>query len=196
MRMPSHCPVSVGLVMVLLLSAGCAGLAEDTTGSTTMAPASTSTTAISPSTSASTVPTTTTTAIASQTRTTESPCESPSVPSLKPLPEKPTPLTRENVTEFTAAVEEALVWNEMASNGLWELSVNVRNVTILNASTSGYILHVRGDTHHRTCFEGEPVAGSGMIDSKYFINDSTTVRLHNPDNQTADPRQAGTIVDE
>jgi hypothetical protein len=112
----------------------------------------------------------------------------------KPIPEKPTTLSNTSVAEYAAAAEEAIVWNRNVEDEKISVGVHASNATVVETTRSGYIVHVIGQFSFEDCRDGGYVAGEGLIEATYFVNNTTVVRLADPPSPTADPRGNGTVV--
>ncbi|MFC3477478.1 hypothetical protein [Halobacterium litoreum] len=108
----------------------------------------------------------------------------------KPLPDPPANLTAERAASFTAAYENATVWNENAPEADHALRVSTE-ASVVNRTDTGFVVHVSGGGSYAAC-HGEAEAVADMfLHTNYFVNETTVVRLTHPENKTDDPRRHG-----
>lgn len=154
--------IAVGVTLLIIVSSGCVGIGGD---SSPQNPATTTT--LTPSETEKT-----TTATQSEERT----CDSPPVAETKSLPEKPPQLNSSSVVSFAGSYQQTSVWNSIATNDSWDLSVSVENKTVVDETETGYNVGVSGKMHYNTCLNGEVVAGDGVHETTMFINNTTVIR--------------------
>jgi len=169
--MESRRSLSIALVACVLL-AGCTA-----TGPSTAPTESTSVTSATP-------PETTATA-----------CPPDEDLAREPLPDAPENVTRESVRSFATAYEEATVWNRERADSTLSLGVDVSEATVVNRTETGYVVHLAGGFGVEACLDGSLVAGEGIVQTNYFVNETTVIRLESPASRAADPRNGGTVVE-
>lgn len=129
------------------------------------------------------------------TTTSSANCPPPGNFSERALPAPPSTLTRASVTAFVAEYEENLTWNRMVEDDYISLGVHASRPSVVNETETGYIVHVEGTLGFERCIDGGHVAGDGVFSANYFVNGTTLVRLDDPENNTTDPRNNGTVVE-
>jgi hypothetical protein len=144
----------------------------------------------------STAPTESTSATsATPTETTAAACPPGEDLAREPLPDAPENVTRESVRSFATAYEEATVWNRERADSTLSLGVHVSEATVVNRTETGYVVHLAGGFGFEDCLDGSHVAGEGIVRANYFVNETTVIRLGNPDARTVDPRNGGAVVE-
>lgn len=141
------------------------------------------------------VPTTDSTSTPSETTTpTETTRSCPEVDyDQRTLPDLPQNVTAETAVEFAAAYENATVWNENAEKADNSLRASTRG-EVVNETDTGFVVYVSGGGSYVAC-HGEARAVADMrLHVNYFVNETTAVRLVQPDNKTDDPRENGGVV--
>jgi len=108
----------------------------------------------------------------------------------KSVPDVPANVSAESAAEFAAAYENATVWNEIAADADNSLRVNTR-AEVVNETDTGFVVYVSGGGSYVAC-HGEARAVADMwLHVNYFVNETTVVRLEQPENKTDDPRVNG-----
>lgn len=129
------------------------------------------------------------------TTTSSANCPPPENYSERALPAPPLTLTRASVTAFVAEYEENLTWNRMVEDDYIALGVHASRTSVVNETETGYVVHVEGTLGFDRCLDGSHVGGDGVFSANYFINGTTLVRLHDPENSMTDPRNRGRVVE-
>lgn len=108
----------------------------------------------------------------------------------RPLPELPANVTPEAAQSYAESHAETVAWNEQSGHAGYELDVSsVGSVT--NQTEDGYVIHISGTGSYKECRDGQVSFADFGLNVNYFINDTTAIRLENPANETADPREHG-----
>lgn len=108
--------------------------------------------------------------------TTTTPATTSETPTPKPLPEPPDELTRESVTEFVVAHEEALLYNrEIAGNDRVNVGCEVRSA---NRTGDGFRVRVGCgiSTYDYLPEEDVTAHGDGFSRATYLVNESDVDR--------------------
>ena len=111
----------------------------------------------------------------------------------RPLPDVPENVTAETAVEFAAAYEKASFWNENADKADNSLRVSAR-ASVVNETDTGFVVHVSGDGGYVACHHSGRAIADAWFRVNYFVNETTVVRLEEPDNKTDDPRENGGVV--
>lgn len=169
--MPSR-SASLALVVALLI-AGCTASAPTRSGTT-----GPTTTTVTPSETPST--------------TTTEPALTP-----RPVPDRPTNVTREAVGQFAENHEQAYKWNRELTNRTTEISINPVRIEVRNTTGDGYRVHLEVGFSKTVRRDGAEVVGDGFYTVNYLVNATTVLRAEAGGQQRPgpDPRN-GTVVAE
>lgn len=104
----------------------------------------------------------------------------------KPLPDKPVPLTADNVLSYVIAFEEAYKWNQLVEQYPTASSITVSiqedHTYLLNSTQSGFFIHLEAGLSIYA--DG---VGSGYYTANYFLNQADVYRIQVPGQQYPGP---------
>ena len=108
----------------------------------------------------------------------------------RPLPDVPENVTAETAVEFAAAYENVTFWNENADKADNSLRVDTR-ASVVNETETGFVVHVSGGGSYVACIDSGEAVSDEWFRTNYFVNETMTARLVQPENKTDDPRENG-----
>ncbi|MFC4407457.1 hypothetical protein [Haloarchaeobius iranensis] len=124
------------------------------------------------------------------TTATDSPCSTTVEYEHRPVPDLPSNVTRETAIAFAERHAEALAWNDSVRSAEFGLSVT-SDTSVVNRTPDGFVIHVTGGVTFRGCTDGSVWVADGGLAANYFVNETTAIRLDQPQNTTDDPREHG-----